>query len=354
MKALKRVLWVVLVLVLLALVVVFDFLRRSGQFADLEPHFAGTCTPIPLTMSAEDIQIDRAGGFAYLSALDWRAQFAGRNVVGTVLRIDLNAAPFTATPALVEAPPGFRPHGMSLHVAGDGTQRLFVVNHPADAPHTVEIFDRSADGRFAHAQTVNNPWLIQPNAVVAIGPKQFYVVNDSGAHSTLERASEVLLYRPLARIAYYNNGTMEAVGPNIAGGTGIAARADGRQIYVSESNGHAVLIFDRGVATGDLKLRERIEIGNVVDNLQVAEDGALWVAAHPQLIALARHHADAKKPAPTRILRIDPDPATKQRVTEIYVNTGEEISAGSVAAVRGKLMLMGSITDHKALACTRN
>lgn len=350
-KVLKRILWVALVLVLFVGVVIFDYLRRSGQFTTLEPHFAGICAPIPLAMSAEDIQIDRAAGIAYLSALDWRGQFQGKDVTGTVLRIDLNAEPMLAAPALVADPPGFRPHGMSLYIGEDGTQRLFVVNHPAGQPHTVEIFDRGADGRFVHAQTVNNPWLLHPNAVVAVGPDQFYVANDSGADSTFERVGEVLLRRALSSVAYYDNGAMAEVGPRIASGTGIAARADGRQIYVSESNGHAVLVFDRGVATGDLKLRETIEIGNVGDNLNVAEDGSIWVAAHPRLLALARHHADAKKPAPTRILRIAPDPGVSERVTEIYLNAGDEISAGSVAAVRGNLMLVGSITEHRVLAC---
>jgi hypothetical protein len=35
----------------------------------------------------------------------------------------------------------------------------------------------------------------------------------------------------------------------------------------------------------------------------------------------------------------------------IYLNTGEEISAGSVAALLGKRLLIGSITEHEILDC---
>ena len=51
-------------------------------------------------------------------------------------------------------------------------------------------------------------------------------------------------------------------------------------------------------------------------------------------------------------LRIAADPQTEDRITEIYMNDGSEISAGSVAAVLGKRMLIGSLTEHKMMECS--
>ncbi len=221
MRVIKGIAWGLLALLLVLAVVVLDFLRHGGQFRTLEPHFAGTCASVPLSVSAEDIQIDRAANLAYLSALDRRGQIDGKDVRGTVLRIDLNLRPLTATPALVADPPDFRPHGMSLYTAPDGAQRLFVLSHPPGQPHTVEIFDRNADGLFAHVQTLRNPLFFKPNALAALSPTQFYVANDSGAHSGMERVSEMMFRRRLASLVYYDHGRTANVGPKIASGTGI-------------------------------------------------------------------------------------------------------------------------------------
>jgi arylesterase / paraoxonase len=355
MRVLKKIGWGVLALLLVVTIVVADFLRHGGQFRTLEPHFAGTCESVPLSVSAEDIQIDRAANVAYLSALDRRGQVEGKDVRGTVLRIDLKVQPLTATPALVADPPDFRPHGMSLHAAPDGAQRLFVLSHPPGQPHTVEIFERNAEGRFAHVQTVRSPLLVKPNAIAAVSPTQFYVANDSGARSRMERVMEMLFRRKLASLVYFEKGRTANVGPKIASGTGMAASADGRRVYVSESNRHKVLFFERGLTSGDLRLRDEVDVGSHADNLNVAADGAIWVTSHPKVMALARQFGDASKVSPTQIVRVDPDPAARERVQEIYLNLGEEMSAGSVAATytdaQGDAMLVGSITARKVLAC---
>ena len=355
MRVIKRIAWGLLALLIVIAVVVVDFLRHGGQFRSLEPHFAGTCESVPLSVSAEDIQIDRSGNIAYLSALDRRGQVEGKDVRGTILRIDLNARPLAATPALVADPPDFRPHGMSLYVAPDGAQRLFVISHPPGQPHVVEIFDRNAEGLFAHVQTLRSPLLVKPNALAAVSPTQFYVANDSGARSRMERVSEMLFRRKLATLVYFDGGRTANVGPTIASGTGMATSADGQVVYVSESNKHRVLVLDRGLATGELRLKEEIDVGSHADNLNVAADGAIWVTSHPKVMALARQFGDASKVSPTQIVRVDPDPATDERVREIYLNLGEEMSAGSVAATytdaQGDAMLVGSIMARKVLAC---
>ena len=350
---LKRLMWVAIVVVAVVSVLVVQFLHYGGTFKSLEPHFAGTCETLPLSVSAEDIQLDRTGGFAYLSALDRRGQIDGQDVRGTVLRLDLNVSPLSAQPALTAEPANFRPHGMSLYQGPDGLQRLFVISHPPGEPHVVEIFDRNAEGLFAPVRTVRNPLLIRPNAIVAVGPEQFYVANDSGARGRFEKVTEMLFRRALSTISYYEKGRMIAVGPKIASGTGIAASADGRLIYVSESNLHRIAVFERGLTTGELRRREEIDLGSTGDNLNVAEDGAIWVAAHAKVSSLVRHFGDAAKLAPTQILRVDASPAGKTRVAEVYLNAGDELSAGSVAAVYGNRLLLGSITQHKVLVCQR-
>jgi arylesterase/paraoxonase len=341
-----------LVLILLLAILVFEFLRHMGQFREIAPHFAGTCKAVPLSGSAEDIQVDRDAATAYLSVLDRRGVYEGKQVTGTIIKMKLNAAQMTDTPAVTGAPEGFRPHGLSLHTDADGVQRLFVINQPADKPHTVEIFQRAKDGTFAHSETITNPWLLDPNAIVAVGPRQFYVVNTFGSPPGLRRALEFAFRLAAASIVYYDGEAMREVAEPVALGTGIAASADGGRVYVSEANAHRLRVYSRDSASGDLELFQNVNIFSAGDNLSIAEDGAIWVAAHPRPIQLIRHLRNAQELSPTQVLRIAADPQTEDRISEIYMNDGSEISAGSVAAVLEKRMLIGSLTERKILECS--
>ena len=347
----KRFVPVLLVAIVLIAVMVFEVFRHMGAFRELAPHFAGTCLAVPLPGSAEDIQIDRPSAIAYLSVLDRRAVHEGQDVTGTVVKVDLKSAHMTRTTAIEGAPPGFRPHGMSLYTDMDGTQRLFVISHPADKPHTVEIFERDKDGLFQHLESIVNPWLVDPNAIVAVGPRQFYVVNTFNSPPGIRRAFEFVFRLASAPIVYYDGETMREVGEPVALGAGIAASADGGRVYVSESNAHRLRVHSRDSATGDLELFQNVNIYSAGDNVSVAEDGAIWVAAHPSLLQLLRHFRDPTEHSPTQILRIAEDPQTEDRIAEVYLNDGSEMSAGSVAAVLGKRMLIGSITEKKMLEC---
>ncbi|HZF27375.1 MAG TPA: hypothetical protein VEZ88_14025 [Steroidobacteraceae bacterium] len=340
---------IVLLIAVLGVTVLF-WLNRVGAFVRVTPHFAGTCQVLPLEGSAEDIRIDRVGPTAYLSVLDRRALLSGRDVTGTVLRVDLNTSPLAPAPAIADAPHGFRPGGMSLVAAGDGTQRLFVLSDPPHAPHTVEIFARDDDGPFAHSETLHNPLLFSPHSIVAVGPRQFYVVNDSGARSSLERFTELAFGNALATVIYYDGTTMRVV-DTVALGSGIAASADGGRIYVGQAGARSVRVYSRDSSNGDLSFVEDIDVYSTPDNLDVAEDGGIWVAAHPNLLALSKHLRDPAVRVATQVLRLAPDPLAPRRLGEVYLSLGDEISAGSVAAPLNDGFLIGARLDPAMLLC---
>jgi len=342
----KRTLIVVAVFVVVVGLFTLEFMSFGGQFRDLRNRSPGACSTLSLNASAEDIQIDRNRSIAYLSSLDRRSLVEGNDVKGTVLQVDLVADPLRAEPALSSAPSGFRPHGMSLYRMGDGKQRLFVISHPEGEDHVVEIFEQDADNRFAHVGSVRDPLLVSPNAIVAVGPQQFYVANDKGATGIFQRIAESLFRRGLSKVVYFDGETMTIAADGLKSAVGMGLSPDGLTVYVAETLGKRISVYTRNPLTGELVFREHIEIDGSPDNINVDADGALWIATHAKLLDLIRHFGDASHRAPTTILRY-----ASGVLTPIYVNDGSAISAGSVGAAFGGRLYIGSITEPKLHIC---
>jgi len=302
--------------------------------------------------SAEDLSIDRARGVAYLSYLDRTRPTAGaRQPGGTVMLVDLNVAQPRVRAALVTDPPNFRPSGISLYVPEHGPRRLFVVNRAVSGPHSIEMFEQTATGAFVSVESIRDPLLLSLNAIVAVGPRQFYVANDAGPEGRFARLTELLFRRARSSVLYYDGDHMNIAATRLQMATGITASADARTVFVSEAAGRRLHIFDRNIDTGALRTREVVALGTAPNNLSVAEDGSVWIAAHPRLLAILRNLNDASVRSPTQVLKFTPGPGSVARVSEIYLNGGDEISAGSAAATRGTQFVVGSVTDWKLLLC---
>ena len=63
--------------VLVAAIFVVQLLHAAGQFKTLEPHFEGSCTPVPGIPGAEDITVHPRTGVAYITSADRRSAMAG-------------------------------------------------------------------------------------------------------------------------------------------------------------------------------------------------------------------------------------------------------------------------------------
>ncbi len=354
MKTASKVSTVLLGAVTIGVVVlVADFLRHGGQFRPLAPATASDCRTIELAASTEDIQIDKARKLALLSYLDRRARMSDPSITGTIMLLDLNSAEPRPRAALSFDPPDFRPHGLSLYQPPDAPARLFAISHAAADEHRVELFEQTPSGSYSPLTTIEDPLFSHPNAIAALGPRQFYVANDSGARNWFERAQELLFRRGLSTIVYFTGDSARVVDARLRSVAGIALSADLTRLYAAETMANALRIYERDLATGAIELLESVPLDGAPDNLNVAADGSVWIAVHARSLALLRHFMNADNPAPTVVLRYDPAAAEGERVSTVYVDHGAAISAGSVAAAYDDHFAIGSITDHKVLLCAR-
>jgi len=326
----------------------------GGVFRSIKPHFAGRCHLVEGPVGPEDLTIHPQTGVAYISASDRRAVFSGKPVPGAIFAYDLNAAdphPINLTP---NADISFQPHGLSLWVGDDGREVLYVINHPApqsgQPANTVEIFDLK-DGALAHRATLTDPLLVMPNDLVAVGYDRFYLTNTHAHPFGRMQTVETFLQIPGAKVLLYADGRFRPAIENLVLPNGINVSADGRTIYVAATTPRSVLVYDRDPRTDVLTKRDEIFVDSGPDNIEVDADGNLWIGAHPQLLKINALGNDPSAVAPAQVLRVSRN-GGGYRVDEVYLNAGDQIAAVSVAAVRGRRLLIGQIFGNGILDCT--
>jgi arylesterase/paraoxonase len=344
----KRILIGLAVLVLLALGWVLQLLWASGAFKPLEPHFAGHCREVGGVVGPEDITIHPRTGVAYISAYNRRAA-PGEPGRGAIYAYDLE----DSRPRLVNLTPDidadFRPHGIFLHVDEDAGDVLYVVNH-AGGEHTIEVFDLSA-GHLHKRTTIADPLVVSPNDVAAVGRERLYITNDHGYPQGFMRVIEEFGRLPVSNVVHFDGSRFSVAADGIAYANGINLSPDGSTVYVASPTGLAVHVYDRDAESGGLSFVESIDTGSGVDNIEVDEDGNLWIGSHPRLLRFRAHAADPNELSPSQVLRISRGPEGRYVVSEIYLDLGDRLSASSVAAVRGNRLLIGGIFDARFLDC---
>lgn len=311
---------------------------------DIDEHFAGTCTAIELEGgSAEDIQIDRARGLAYLSLSDRMGSAKGEEILpGTIGRLDLNMNPPTVTSALTDGP-DIKPHGLSLFIDSNGQRHLYVINHLLRADtgeERIEHYSEQSPGVYTHIETLQSPLITRGNDMVAVGPNQFYVAQDVDQRGGGS---------PLTDLVYYNGSEFKVVASDIQSAGGINVSDDLSTLYIAETSGKGIRVAQRNTDDGSIATSNFIELDTSPDNIDVAADGSLWVGGHSNTVALVMHFI-AGTNSPTQILRINVDGAEAE-TEEIYLNNGSEITSGSGGATLGNTLLIGSITAPKVLVC---
>jgi len=321
-----------------------SFLNDAGQFKDINPHFAGQCSIIPGVVGAEDISFVPGSSIALVSGYDRRITQKGQDVNGGIFAYNLADKQFTKiSPPLTD----FRPHGISLYKMPNGQTRVFVINHSLGG-HAVNIFDL-INNKLVLFKTITGPGLISPNDLVAVGPEQFYVTNDHKYLAGVMRILEDYLSLKLSSVAYFDGQDSKNILKGIGYANGINVSPDGNTLYLSALTQRLVNIYARQ-SNNELTLQHSIDSGTGVDNIELDENGDLWIGAHPKLLAFVGHAKNRDKLAPSQVLKVSVSDGS-YKVQEVLLDSGALLSASSVGAVKGNRLLVGAVFDEKILDC---
>src|SRR5262249_21365647 len=236
----------------------------------------------------------------------------------------------------------------------DGRRVLYVINHAPTGneqpANSVEVFDIK-EGALVHRASLTDPLLVMPNDLVAVGEDRFYLTNTHAHPPGWMQSAETYLQIPGPNVLLYADGKFRPAIEDLVFPNGINVSADGRTLYVAATTPRRVLVYDRDPATDILKKRSEIFLGSGPDNIEVDAQGNLWIGAHPKLLRLGPHRDDPSALAPSQVLHVSGDGRGGYRVDEVYLNAGDQIAAASVAAVRGRRLLIGQIFGNGFLDC---
>lgn len=335
----------------------------TGFFRSIDNTYEGAVRSIDIP-GAEDFAISRTDGFLIISSDDRAGRRDGKETVNGLYFMDLNDA--EAQPRLMRAQPDVPlfPHGISMIQLDSNTYRLLVINHitsgseavssmDPNTVHSIEEYRLSRDGQLTHIKTHKDDLIFSPNDVVAVGPERFYYTNDHGSRTKLGLMLEDFLGFKRSNVGYFNGRDCKIVAEDIAYANGINIDPNKNVIYVASPRGMLVKVYNLK-SDGDLDHVVDIDCNSGVDNIELDEDGLVWIGSHPNLLVSSSYFEGGSEHSPSEIITIDYKSEDDYEVSSIFESDGSDMSASTVAIPYQNKVYVGNVMDDHFIVLDRS
>jgi len=232
----------------------------------------------------------------------------------------------------------FKPHGIYL-IQIDNQKLLYVLLHDDVKKEHPVVRYVYQDELLIFDRIFQNELLISPNAITVFDDGSFLVCNDAAKRGN---KIEQILGLKSGNILFFDKaGNVNKVADKLGMPAGM--NRIGKKIFVSCATENKIFSFDfRNKQLQNKSLLTRIK---GPDNIRVSE-GTLYVANHPKMLKFIKHIKNAKNLSPSSIFTIDPSSGNKHN---IFLNSGEKISAVSVAIPHKNSLYIGQIFENYIL-----
>ncbi len=349
----KRFLSIIGVLTLFLIVWALYICATTGFFRSIENSYSGTVEKVSVP-GAEDFSISRKDGFLIISSDDRAARRDGRSFTSGLYYMDLNST--DRKPEFLEGSntiPLF-PHGISMFQLDSNTYRLLVVNHVTSGSEAVSSMDPDTrhsieeytlrDKVLTHIQTFANELVRSPNDVVIVDETRFYFTNDHGSKTKLGLLAEDFLGFKRSDVVYYNGRDYQVVDDGIAYANGINLDYERRLLYVASPRSFLVKTYVVN-EDGSLAFQTDIPCNSGVDNIELDENGKVWIGAHPKLLAFTSYSTGQNQFAPSELITIEYKNKSDYTVTSVYTSEGKDMSGSTTAIPYKGKVYVGNVMD---------
>lgn len=329
--------------------VLYSFIS-TGFFRKVQNHFDGeTVLEIPIK-GAEDITIGTQDSFAIVSATA-RLQFpATEQEQGGLYYMELKSGNFVLTHLTPDLGKPFAPHGISMF-KHDSVYTIAAINHTLDG-HSIEVFTLIGK-KLTHVRTEKSTKLISPNDIVLLDENRFYVTNDHGYEKGFGRLLEDYGNLAVSNVLFFDGQQFSEAAKGISFANGINMDTKRNLVFVSSPRRFLIKVYSKN-EDNSLTFVEDIPCSTGVDNIEFDPEGNLWVGCHPNLLRFTAYAMGKKETSPSEILKVTYRKNGDYSVESIYSNDGSQVSATSVAAPFGNLLLVGNVKDDKMLILQQN
>lgn len=357
MKISSKISLAAIILLCLISFVFFRAFARFGEFTTLVPRFDGSCE-IKLDGQAgiEDFEIIENSSahnqedFLVYAAIDRENMKNNKELRGGIFATPINEMVQSNDRSLGE-PKNFQPIGIGILRAP--TNILMVVNN-YQGNSQVEIFQLDNDFIAHHMRSVKIDGANRLNDVVPISANSFYVTNESkikeGSFGGF--IANLLDTDKSGGIYYFDGEKSKEVYKGLSYANSVALSKDKSRLYATGTLSRNIVIFDRNTANNDLKLVDDVFLGTGVDNINIDNEGRLFIGAHPKIFTLLKKMWFGAKTSPNQVIVIEPNSGKGGKVDQVYLDKGDEkFSASSVAAKSGNKLIIGSIFSKGLKVC---
>jgi len=346
MKLFKRIAIVVLLLVLAFIV---NLVLTTGYFRTIENKFEGELIQKIALKGAEDITVSHIDSFALISSTARKFVPNTDEEHGGLYYLDLKNTTYTPIHLTAGFKKPFAPHGIAM-LKTDSTYTIVAINHTPTG-HSLEVFNLT-DKKLVHQKTLVHSSIVSPNDIVLIDENRFYFTNDHKYPKGFGRLLEDYGGLAVSNVVYFDGENYTEVDNGIAYANGINYDAKRKLLYVASPRDFLVKVYAIN-DDGSLNFIEDIDCDTGVDNIEFDTEGKLWIGAHPNLLRFAAYANGKKETSPSEIININYRSKGDYTIEQIYVEDGSTMSASTVAAPFGKLILTGNVMDDSFLVLKR-